>query len=269
MKRNAGFPMYDFAEIRSATDQFWHLLRGELDKKGVADVPLTLDRPQDLPKFWSDENLLLGQTCGYPLTFGRCGDAQYVATPCYTSRFGHGPYHKSLIIVRRGSPIRILSDAIGKICAINMIDSNTGMNLLRLEIAKLKPQTPFFSHVYETSAHRQSMLDVAHGKADIAAIDCITFAHIEKLDPALILSLNVIAETEETPALPFITAGHTDPQTLQVLRESLHAVVTDPRNASTMEQLMLVDITTLDQNAYQRVCEIENEAIALGYPALK
>jgi ABC-type phosphate/phosphonate transport system substrate-binding protein len=260
--------MYDFAEIRTATDLFWELIRSALENRGIKDLPHILTRHHDLPQFWSDPLLLLGQTCGYPLMKGLCGNARYVATPRYKTRFGSGAEHKSVIIARRSSGIRTVADAHGKVCAINMADSNTGMNLLRLEIAKLRPSGPFFSRVFETLAHRNSMLAVVNGKADIASIDCVTYALLEVIDGTLARNLEIIAETERSPSLPFITSPHTDDDTLLLLRDALDAVISDPQNKALLDSLMIDGIEVLPAGAYHRILDIENQAVALGYPKL-
>lgn len=268
MTQLAGLPMYDFAEIRSATDAFWLRVREELISRNITDAPLSLTRPNDLPGFWSDSKLLLGQTCGYPLMIGLCGEARYVATPHYKTRFSSGADHKSLIIAHRSSPIQTLADARNTICAINMADSNTGMNLLRLEVAKLKSPSPFFSRVYETLAHRKSMIAIATGEADIAAIDCVTFAHIERIDPALVNALKIIGETETTPNLPFITSANTNDATLSTLRDALQHVIREAPDRAITACLMIDDIEIIDNTAYERVRDIERRAAALGYPQL-
>ncbi len=260
--------MYDFAEISSATDQFWRALQKNLVTLGLNDVPALLVRPDDLQAFWSSHDLLIGQTCGYPFKTGLCGDARYVATPCYRTRFSTGPTHKSLIVVHHQSQIETISDARGKICAINMADSNTGMNLLRLEIAKLQPASPFFSRVYETLAHRNSMRAVANGEADMTAIDCVTFALVEQIDRTLCRQLKIIAETEATPALPFITSSETNEKTLSVLRDALHMTMKDPTQHTNLKTLMLEDIVVLPAQSYDRIIDIERQSIALGYPKL-
>ena len=113
------------------------------------------------------------------------------------------------------------------------------------------------------------MRAVAKQDADIAAIDCVTFAQLEAIDPDLVADLRIIAETEETPSLPFITSPDTDEATLKALRDSLRSVVTDPKHRTLMTSLMLEDVQILPADAYDRVSEIEHKAIALGYPALK
>lgn len=268
MTKLAGLPMYDFAELRPATDAFWRAIGTALEQRGIGDVPVSLTRARDLPHFWSSPSLLIGQTCGYPLMTGLCGHARYVATPQYETRFSTGAEHKSVIITHRQSGIQSLADARGKICAINMSDSNTGMNLLRLEIAKLKPQSPFFSRIYETRAHRNSMLAVTRGEADIASIDCVTFALVEKIDRALTRDLAIIAETETSPALPFITSGSTHDDVLYAIRDALSAVIADPQNRRILEILMIQGFKVLPSNAYQRILDIEHQSIQLGYPKL-
>lgn len=268
MFKLAGLPMYDFAELRTATDTFWQAIHKALVERGVQSVPHVLTRPDDLPRFWSDPSLLLGQTCGYPFMTGLCGHARYVATPRYKTRFSSGAQHKSLIITHRNSGIRTLADAYGKRCAINMSDSNTGMNLLRLEVAKLHPRKPFFSRVHETLAHRSSMIAVANGDADIASIDCVTFALVETIDSALTRDIDIIADTETTPALPFITSGQTDNETFHALRDALAVVIADPQNTALLESLMIEGVEVLPTHAYQRILDIENQSAALGYPEL-
>src|SRR5690606_24608272 len=58
-------PMYDWPEIREATDQLWRAIRRQLADRGI-DAPATLQRQGDPEAMWRDRVLLLSQTCGYP-----------------------------------------------------------------------------------------------------------------------------------------------------------------------------------------------------------
>jgi ABC-type phosphate/phosphonate transport system substrate-binding protein len=62
----------------------------------------------------------------------------------------------------------------------------------------------FFAEVVLTGAHRASALAVAHGGADIAAIDAVAWALFGEIEPAARARLAVLGWTEEMPALPFI-----------------------------------------------------------------
>jgi len=103
-KARAALPMYDAPELREANNQFWHALATALRTYSIED--LTQDLPQDLtragelPSLWSNADLLFGQTCGYPLTHGLCGDAQILATPLYDVAECEGPYYGSASLSR-------------------------------------------------------------------------------------------------------------------------------------------------------------------------
>jgi ABC-type phosphate/phosphonate transport system substrate-binding protein len=112
------------------------------------------------------------------------------------------------------------------------------------------------------------MLAVAQREADIAAIDCVTYAHLEKIDPVSTEKLRVIAETESTLTLPFITSHLTDDGTINAVRSALQSVIRDAQNAEIMSILMLDGVEILDASVYDRVRDIENQAIMLGYPTL-
>lgn len=258
--------MYDFPEIRDATNTFWELLATELKARGIADTPAHLSRPHDLPAFWSDQRLLLGQTCGYPYSIGLCGNAKLVATPVYNAPGCIGPCYGSVIIVPATSRIQSLEDSRGSVCAINMSDSNTGMNLLRSAIAAIGGKAPFFSAVIETLSHRNSFSMVAHGNAQIAAIDGVSFAHFSRIDPQSASEVRVIGETRKTPGLPFITSSETTAETLKLLIDAFGAVI--HKRPSCLDILMLHDIVRLPPSAYDSILALERDAADNGYPYL-
>ena len=52
-----------------------------------------------------------------------------------------------------------------------------------------------------------SLTAVADGSADLAAIDCVTFALLERVAPDLVEKVRVLASSEPAPALPYITSA--------------------------------------------------------------
>ena len=264
----AGLPMYDFPEIREATEAFWSLLAEALRRRGIRNVSSRLERPDNLPAFWSNPDLLFGQTCGYPLAIGLCGKAQLVATPCYDAPGCQGYRHGSFLVVPADSSFRSLSETRGRICAINMGDSNTGMNLLRAAIAKIGGQAPFYSQIIETGAHRNSLAQVARGEAQIAAIDCVSFAHFTRLEPKLIEKIRVIGQTPLAPSLPFITSNETSADRLEQLRGALIELVRQTPRPACLETLMIRDVVILAPSTYDAILDIERESALAGYPVL-
>ena len=268
-KARAALPMYDAPELRAANSEFWHALAKTLRTHGINDVPDDLTQVTDLQSLWSDPDLLFSQTCGYPLTHGLCGEATLIATPIYNVAECEGPFYGSAIIVSRDSPIQTVIDAKNHIAAINGYDSNTGMNLFRISLARAGARGRFFSKVIVTGAHRESLKAVIDGKADIASIDVVSLAHFISFDPRLAEKFRIIGHTPKTPGLPFITSGKKSEATRDVLQTALLSIIRQTPRAPWLDMLKIKDATIIPREDYDAIVALENEARALGYPELR
>ena len=264
-----GLPMYDAPEIRAANRLFWRAIATTLTDYGVKDLPQDLTTPDHLPRFWSDAGLIFGQTCGYPLTHDLCGQAMIIATPCYDIEQADGPRYGSAIIVAHSSSIRSLTDAKNCVAAINGDDSNTGMNLFRISLARSGAREVFFSKVIVTGAHRMSVKAVINGEADIASIDVVSLAHFARFDPELFSKIKIIDYTPKTPGLPFITSGTNAPSLREKIKAALFTVVNHSPRMDALDTLMIKDVVALPREAYNEIMSLEEEAKALNYPELR
>jgi ABC-type phosphate/phosphonate transport system substrate-binding protein len=254
----AALPMYDLPAVRWATDALWAALFARLPG---APATLTRDRPAEA--IWADPDLLLAQTCGYPLVGALAGKVQLVATPCYDAPGCEGPFHRSVIVVRRDDPAASLPDLRGRRAAVNSAASNSGMNLFRREIADLAGGRPFFAETIDTGAHVASVAAVASGRADTAAIDVVTWALLAAAEPQTVGALRALAWTRPAPGLPLITSVRTDAATMDALRRALDTVAVDPALAAVRAALRLGSFAPPPD--YGVISQIEREAAALGY----
>ncbi len=266
--RAASLGMYDFPWLEAANDALWAALATRLRARGIAGVPDRPDRARALREIWRDERLLLAQTCGYPFVTELRGAVTYVATPCYAAPGCAGAWHRSLVVVAEGSPARDLAALRGARVAVNGFDSNSGMNLLRALVAPLAAGGRFFGEVVVTGAHLASLAAVAGGRADLAAVDCVTHAHARRHRPDLLADTRVLAETGTTPALPLVTCGGAPAGEVAALREALAEVAADPALERVRAGLLVAGFRVLPEDAYERVTALEREAASAGYPAL-
>ncbi len=237
-------------------------------KRGVADTPRRLTRRLDYVETWKHPLLLFGQGCEYPLAKSLADSVKLVATPLYTAPGCGSATYRSAIIVRKKDPAESLEDLRDKRCAVNDVASNSGMNLLRASIAPLARGTRFFDSVLFTGSHLGSMEMVAEGEADVAAIDCVSFAHFERLYPSATAKLRILGWTPSSPSLPFITAAATSDSTLQSLRSSLAAVIADRSLDSVRERLFLGGVDLKPIAGFTEVLRFERSAAELGYPVV-
>jgi ABC-type phosphate/phosphonate transport system substrate-binding protein len=257
----ASLPMYDFAEIEYATDALWAAIAARLVDRGIANVPPLLLRSRDLHSIWTDPDLLMAQTCGYPLVTSLKDKVALLATPRYTAPGCDGALYRSAIIVRASDPAIGLADLRHRPCAVNDPGSNSGMNLLRAEIAPLARGVAFFSDIVLTGSHAASIDAVASGQADVAAIDCITWSHLQHLRPSGTAGLRVLAWTRASPGLPLITAAATSRATHEAIVLVLNEIAAAPAMRSVRAALRLEGFEPVALGAYEALLMFAKEAV--------
>ncbi len=266
-ERVAALPMYDLPELHEANDALWAGLRVRLSAHGVS-APEALDRTLPLDALWRHPGLLLAQTCGYPLGKTLYDKVRLIGTPRYIAQGCEGPFHRSVVVVRANDKAESLLELKGRHCAVNALDSNTGMNLLRAEIAPLARGKPFFASVSVTGAHLASARAVAEGEADLAAIDCVTWAHLRRHRPAVTGQLRVLAWTARTPGLPLISAPGHSRTVYRALGAAIEDAMADPALKDARRLLLLEGVNVLPLTHYRAATYLEDLAVRQAYPVL-
>ena len=263
----ASLPMYDWPELRRATDAWWAGLARHLRAEGF-DAPDRLTRSRSPGTQWRRPDLLVSQTCGYPLTHAFKEHLEVLATPVYDVEGCSGPLYSSAIVVHGDGGISSLGDLRGATAAYNAADSLSGHLALKCVFAPLSNAGRFFDRIVESGGHLKSMQLVHERKADVAAIDCVSFALARQARPELTASLAVIAHGPVAPALPYVTAAGRSPDEMGRLKRALAAAAADPALAGVREPLFIAGLEFLPRHAYQRVLDLEAGCDALGYVRL-
>ena len=241
----ASLPMYDWPEVRLATDQFWAgVARQGSDSGG-------LSREGAYDALWRDPALIFSQTCGYPFTHEFKGLLRYVGTPHYQADGCVGPYYRSIVFARE----HILpADLKGARPAINSRDSMSGYLALRAVFAPHALKGEFFASTVVTGGHLNSMAAVREGRADVCSIDAVCVALARKYRPQDLQGLVEIARSPVVPGLPFVTragdVGH--------LRMAVAAAMADPDLAEAREALLLDGFSVMPHGAYEQIIALEN-----------
>ena len=265
----ASLPMYDLPEVRDHTDRLWAAVAEEMRGIGMADVPDALERPVGHHAAWRPRGLLLSQSCGYPAAGALRGALRIVATPHYAAPGCDGPRYSSVIVVRAPSRATALDALRGAVCAFNARDSQSGYNALRAAVAPLAMGRPFFAATVETGAHAASIEAVRSGRADVCAVDCVTWALLARHRPASLSGLAVLARTEPAPGLPFVTSGDCPEATVETIRCALASAFARADLADTRDALLIEGISSSDFDTYEPLLAMERTAAALGYPNLE
>lgn len=218
MSNRLALPMY--AIDPAASRAFWQVIKDLLVVQGL---PLAQERygvPQDLLSHWRSPELLLSQSCGFPL-MTLLPDVQVVGTFHYAAPGCEGPHYRSWLVAPEPEKGRALADFRGHRVVCNAPDSWSGYNVLLSMVAPLRREGGFFAETRFSGSHRASLLALRTGEADIAAIDCVTWALLQRHEPALLSGLCIIDQSPPAPGLPLITGAATSGETLAKLRAAL------------------------------------------------
>ncbi len=200
------------------------------DATGILIAPDPASLPPDeldVAALWRHPALLFAQTCWGPMEeTGLMHHVAVLGQPDYSAfAGGEGKNYRSAVVMRRaevatGLPFLLESSGKsardmaanlqGKRLAANDPGSLSGVIALRRDfkamgiIASEQDFNEFWGAIVPSGSHRQSVLDVAEGMADIAAIDCRSFHLAQRFEPNACAELAVVAWTSPRPGLPFI-----------------------------------------------------------------
>ncbi|GJL80864.1 MAG: phosphate ABC transporter substrate-binding protein [marine bacterium B5-7] len=251
--------MYELPETRLDHDKFFQVVRRKLIRRGVQRLPDTLDHAEENYASWLDPDLLLSQTCGYPLTTKLHNKVQLVGTPCYGVDGCEGHFYRSWLITRENEYGTSLDDFRGRTLAINSRDSLSGYNVLKFLLSENESMENIFSKIIVTGKHEQSIKTVSSGAADIAAIDCVTFGLIKHYRPEEIDDIRIFAQGPLLPGLPLITSRRTMADDIEHLIEAFATAVTDTSISKEVKRLMLSDIARTQPDDYQIIATLNKQ----------
>lgn len=254
----ASLGMYDFGAAEPANDRLWALTRDGLRARGI-EAPEGLTRGEGAYwPAWQSPDLLLSQTCGYPFRARLHGHVTYVGTPDYGVDGCPPGHYRSVFVVRADDPRQSLAEFDGARFAYNEDLSQSGWAAPQTHVAGVGIHLP---PALKTGGHRLSAAAVVEARADIAALDAVTYALLLDNDPA-IARLRVIDVTSPTPGLPFITAlGGPADAIFDALAEAIAALA--PKDRATLH---LNGILRLPEAAY---LDVPNPPAPAGIAAIR
>ncbi|WP_156884622.1 phosphate/phosphite/phosphonate ABC transporter substrate-binding protein [Stappia stellulata] len=260
----AALPMYDWPEVREATDALWVSLRDAFRAAGIA-APEGLTRNRPLLALWRDPQLLLAQACGLPYVQHLRGAVRLLGTPAYDIPGCPPGTYRTVFVVRREDAVPELEALKGRRCAFNHPGSQSGDGAPRAVLAPLARGGRFFGDVLETGSHRAALVAVAGGRADVATVDAVSWELARRHEPAA-AGLAVVAATPPTPGLPFISAMGMQGGAERLRDAIAQGIRVTPLDAR--EALMLSGFVAFEDADYEGIAVADARTRALGYGVL-
>jgi len=262
-------PMYDMPELRSALDALWSGLAHHIELEGISSIPDKIVHDRALSDLWSDPCLWFSQCCGYDIVYKYAATLRPIATPHYSAPGCEGYHYTSVVVVSEDADVSDVLDMRGVVCVINGPDSHSGMSALRALVAPVSRNGRFFSKIEVSGTHAASLEMVGRGDADVAAIDCVTYALIERYRPALLAGTRRLGTTDRAPGIPYVTGCREAEETVERMRSALRNTFADPQLADVRQALFLSDIEMLQPSDYRPIVEFQDLATDHGYSELR
>ena len=237
----ASLGMYDRAETQPANDRLWALIRDGMRAKAL-QAPQTLTRGAGAYwDAWTSPDLILSQTCGFPYRARLHGKVTLIGTPNYGVDGCPPGYYRSILVARTDDPRHTFKDFSGATLAFNEDLSQSGWAAPQNHAAELgltlKPHL-------RTGGHLLSAKAVAEGRADIAAVDAVTWRMIARWDP-FATRLKKVGQTDPTPGLPYIATLGTDaPALFTIIAKAIAALPPEDRETLWLKGLVRIEPAT-------------------------
>jgi ABC-type phosphate/phosphonate transport system substrate-binding protein len=233
----ASLPMYDLPPTMAANDRLWAAIRDGLRAEGLRAPDALTRGAETLWPQWESPDLILSQTCGMPYRTRLHGHVTLIGTPDYGVDGCPPGYYRSVFVARTSDPRTDITQFDGAAMAYNESISQSGWSAPLIHAAQAGIR---LNPALATGGHRRSLLAVAEGRADIAALDAVSFRLFRHYMPEAQM-VRVVGETDPTPGLPLIAAAGADQPTLfRIVAETIAAMPPADRIATGLKGLIAI-----------------------------
>lgn len=248
----------------------WHaLLARVIADSGVAMQIIDHAYPEKLVDLWARPDLGCAFMCGWP--FMREGGVKtLLAAPVPAAGWAAGqPVYRSDFIVPADSPITAPEQAFGHRFAFNALDSHSGYNAPRAHFSAFADRAPLFAEIVGPFVtHQRTVEAIADGRADMAAIDSLYLAIMQRHLPALTDRVRVVGGTAPCPIPPLVATGLA-PTEIARVRTALLALNGDVPGRSLLAEVCLTGFVAVDRKTYQETVAMERLSVDRSFRVIK
>lgn len=149
-------------------------------------------------------------------------------------------YYRSYLIVNKSSTHRSLEDLRGRVFAFTDPDSNTGTLVPNFWLGEMNEHpSDFFESVTYTYSHDNSILAVAKGLVDGAAVDGHKWEYYRTRNPYYTNMTRVIRRSEPFGSPPLVASAYLPEDLKSRIRDLLYSMHDDQKGKEILDELMI------------------------------
>jgi len=165
----------------------------------------------------------------------------------------HGShFYHSYLIVNQNSPFQRLEDLRGHSFAFTDPDSNTGRLVPTYWLAEMneRPES-FFGRTIFTYSHDNSIMAVARGLVDGAAVDGLIWDFYQAKDPTFTSKTRIIKRSEPYGIPPLVASRQLPGEVKERIQKLLVAMHQNPEGKRLLSELMIDRFIPLQEEWYE------------------
>jgi phosphonate transport system substrate-binding protein len=167
-------------------------------------------------------------------------------------------FYQAYLIVNKESPYQSLEDLRGRVFAFTDPDSNTGrlVPVYWLAERNARPET-FFAKTIYTYSHDNSILAVARGLVDGAAVDGLVWEYYNRKNPAFTSSTKIIKKSDPYGMPPMVVSRRLPAELKGRIRQVLLNMHREPEGRKILKELMIDRFVVPDERWYDTIRRME------------
>jgi phosphonate transport system substrate-binding protein len=220
-------------------------------------------------KTYAETNALFGKgeidlafVCSGPYANGK---EKYGFDLLSTPQIHGSHFSQSYLIVNRNSLFHSLKDLKGMTFAFTDPDSNTGKLVPTYWLAE-RGETPetFFSKTIYTYSHNNSILAVAKGLVEGAAVNSLIWEYYRNKSPVFTSSTRIIKKSETYGNPPLVVSRHLSPALREQIREIVFSMHSEPEGRDILKELMIDRFIEPREAWYEGIRKMSHELALMG-----
>ena len=171
--------------------------------------------------------------------------------------FAGGRQYQCLLIVPARSSSRTMDDLRGKVMAFTDPESNTGCLVPTMAFRDLGHDPPsFFKRIIFTGSHDRSILSVAAGVVDCAAVDSLVWDSLVQDRPSLAAKVRVIWRSEAFGPPPIVVPSSLRKDLEDALRETFLSLHKDEEGRAILSAIGIDRFVLAKPESYETAVEL-------------
>ncbi len=174
------------------------------------------------------------------------------------------PYYYSYLIVHKDSPFQNLTDLKGFVFAFTDPESNTGTLVPNYWLLQIDASPTFFKNITYTYSHDNSIMAVAKGLVDGAAVDGHLWEFYHRHNPFYTRQTRIIKKSQPFGSPPMVVSKFLADELKSEIKDVVLSMHNQLQGKKILDELMIDRFVPVDEKWYRPVRHMHTKVALAG-----